>query len=209
MIKSLLLLSCLCLFGFATASHADTIGPGSCSSCLGSSYTLTYTTTASPDVYDIFLTVDTSATTLPGDYLHAVAPKVSSSLSSVSLISAPATFNSVVLGGLGAHGCNGSGSGFFCTESSTTSGVPVGSGDVYNFEWALTLAPSVPLDTAAFGSSIKALYVNADGKQVGITSEPITLQPGTPTPVPEPESLLLVCTGMFAAAAALRQRFAH
>jgi len=89
MLKNLFFVSCLCLFGFVTSAKADTLGPTGCGSCLGSSYTLTYTTTANPDVFDIFLTVDTSATTLPGDFLNAVAPKVSSSFTSVAFVSGP------------------------------------------------------------------------------------------------------------------------
>jgi hypothetical protein len=84
MIRKLFFLSCLCLFGFVASVKADTIGPTGCGSCLGSSYTLTYAATANPDIFDIFLTVDTSATTLPGDFLNAVAPKVSSSFVSVA-----------------------------------------------------------------------------------------------------------------------------
>ncbi len=59
MFKKLLFLSSLCLFGFVASAKADTIGPTNCSTCLGSSYTLTYTATANPDIFDIFLTVDT------------------------------------------------------------------------------------------------------------------------------------------------------
>jgi hypothetical protein len=208
MFKKILCLSCLCLFGFAASAKADPIGPD-CGSgaCLGSIYTLTYTATSNPNVFDIFLTVDTSSSTLPGDFLNAVAPKVSSSFTSVSLISAPSTFTTVIPGGTNSGGCSGSGSGFFCSQSSGV-GVPVGSGDVYNFEWALTLASPSDLNTSSFADSIKAIYVDANGGFAGQTSADITLQPGT-SPVPEPESLLFVCTGLLGAAAGVRRRFSR
>jgi hypothetical protein len=200
------------VFGLVASTKADTIGPTNCGSCLGSSYTLQYAATANPNVFDIFLTVNTSATTLPGDFLNAVAPKVSSSFTSVSFISGPSTFTNVVTGGLSATGCDGSGSGFFCSGSSSATGVPVGSGDIYHFEWAVTLASPGDLFTGTHQASIKALFVNSAGQQAGITSEDITLQPGgapPPPPVPEPGSLLLVCTGLIGAAAGVRHRFAR
>jgi hypothetical protein len=177
-----------------------------CGSCLGSSYTLTYTATANPNIFDIFLTVNTSATTLPGDFLNAVAPKVSSSFTSVAFISGPATFTNVVTGGLSAAGCDGSGSGFFCSGSSGLTGVPLGSGDIYNFEWAVTLASPGALLTGSNQASIKALFVDSTGKQAGITSEDITLQPGGPPPsVPEPSTLTLLGTGALGIAGALKR----
>jgi PEP-CTERM motif len=205
MIKKLFFLSCL--FGFVASAKADTIGPTGCGSCLGSSYTLTYTATGNPDVFDIFLTVNTSATTLPGDFLNAVAPKVSSSFVSVSLISGPTSFTTEKDGGLSASGCDGSGNGFFCSGSSSVTGVPVGSGDIYNFEWQLTLAAPGDLFTSSDEASIKALFVDANGKQAGITSEDITLQPGTTPSVPEPSTLMLLGTGVLGIAGAIKKRF--
>jgi hypothetical protein len=212
MLKKLISLSCLLLFGFVVSAKADTIGPTNCNTCLGSSYTLTYAATGNPTVYDISLVIDTSATTLPGDFLNAAAIKITSNstdLASAALLTGPATFNATVVGGLSAGGCSAGAAGFICSQSSTT-GVAVGAGDIYTFEWQVTEAAAGDINFSTLGSSVKALYVTPKGKQNGLTSEDITLQPGsTPPSVPEPASLLLVCTGLLGAAAGVRHRFAR
>ena len=205
MIKKLLSLSCLCLLGFVASAKADTIGPLNCGSCLGSSYTLTSLATANPDIFDIFLKVDTSATTLStSDLLNAVAPKVSSSFASVAFVSGP--FGTVQNGGLSAGGCDGSGSGFFCSGGT---GLAIGSGKVYNWEWAVTLSSPGDLFTGSDEASIKASFVTPAGGNAGITSEDITLQPGgTPSSVPEPTTLMLLGTGVLGFAGVIKRRLA-
>jgi hypothetical protein len=203
MYKKLVFLSCLCLFGFAASAKAGTIGPGSCGSCLGSSYTLTYSTTANPDVFDIFLTVNTTATTLPGDFLNAVAPKVSSSFTNIAFISGP--FGTVEDGGIASGGCNGAGAGFFCSGGT---GLAIGSGHIYNWEWAITLASPGDLFLNSNEASIKASFVTAAGGNGGITSEDITLTPGTVVPTPEPSSLILLGTGALGIAGILKRKLA-
>jgi hypothetical protein len=209
--KTILYLACLCVFGLLTAggAKADTIGPTGCSSCFGSAYTLTYST-VNANTFDIFLTVDATQST-SGDFLKAVALKVTSGpdLSSVTWLAGPTGFPSYELGGTDSGGCkSNSHNGFFCDPySGSGKGVPVGaSGDIYNFEWQVVLASASDLltGTGANAASVKAVYVDGNGRFKAQTSEDITLSP-TPV-VPEPPSLLLLGSGLLILAGAFKTK---
>lgn len=176
----------LCLFGFVTTgfANANTIGitsnPCTNNSCFGSTYSLSYTTvstSAAGDVYDIFLTVDTTHftdtsfpvagvgnTVTSNAYLKAVTLKLVSqtgSIKSVALTSLPnttdgwGTTNKV---GETATGCTSNANGgWFCSQSSKD-GSLVGSS--YTFEWQLTLVDGTSLLTALDAASVKAAYLD-------------------------------------------------
>ena len=204
-IAALLLLS-------ASTVSADPIGP-TCpnNSCNGGIYTLFYSgfpvsTTATTSTYRVTETIDTSALTIAAVTISDVAVKVSSSVVGASLFSTPAGTWTVSMEGLNANGCGGGGSGFVCAQE--TAGTPngVAVGGVLTWVFDLTVTNGL-LDTSLLGAEIQALYLDANGLQIGaLTNENITLQGPNPpsSPVPEPATLLLLGTGLGAVAARRR-----
>jgi hypothetical protein len=195
---------------YVGVSYADPIGgPYTCAgdSCDGAMYTLSYSGSELPDVdplhetYRVTLDIDTNTYTGGGTYLDNVAIKVSSSVVSFSLFSAPGGVANWELhnGGINASGCSDSGAGFVCVNGLANSGngyaitTGNGPGTDYSFVFDLVVNNGA-LFTGLNAASIKARYVDAnDGKKGALLSENITLQ--IPQ-VPEPTTMLLLGLGL-------------
>lgn len=211
-------------------AFAGTIGP-SCGTCSGAIYTLTYSYASQSPTQDVVLvtyTINTSGWTPTGNnagapyHIDNVAVKVSSSILGGVLVSAPGGVSNwtVVAGGLNANGCSGSGSGFDCAGATSVAGAPVvptGSPLVWVFKLTIPhgslMLGSLPNCTHSTGAqtdcaTIKARYVDKDGNKVGsLVSEDISLTLTPPPQVPEPGTMVMFGTGLFALAGVVRRRF--
>jgi hypothetical protein len=161
----------------------------------GSTYQMTYSTTATPNEYLVTLIVDTSAYSGGGVFLDSVAIKVSDSIASADLLQAPGGTGewSLKAGGLNANGCSLSGNGFVCADGKANDGkgVAVPYAEEYEFLFDLNTGGS-PLGTAAADNDIKARYVDSQGQKVGsLVSQGVDM-----TTVPEPGTLLLLSSGL-------------
>jgi hypothetical protein len=186
--KFLLTGTALALVLGATAARADTF---TLTGSLGEKYALD-TTNVGGGVFDVFLTIDTTA--LPTtDVLGDVAIKVASGDNNLTFISAPAGYT-LVDGGLNNGGCSGSGAGFFCFSGS------VNAGGVYVFEASIK-------DTPDSTGSIKDQFFNAAGSKIEQLSEDTTVGTHVPSAAPEPSSLMLLGTGALGLAGAVRRKF--
>lgn len=179
-------------------AYADPIGPF-CSKCQGSIYTLSYSGFALPDsdpfheTFGITLTIDTSGYWGAGVAIDSVAIKVSPSVFSSSLVDAPGGVGNwqLVPGGINSRGCSGKGGGFDCADwIASGPGAPVGGILAWTFDQTIDIDSLI---TSSLGDSIKARYVDANGRKIGaLMSKRITLQ----SQVPEPSTLLLLGSGL-------------
>lgn len=207
MFDRLLLFLVVVLFFFSGRTYADSIGPN-CGTCQGSVYSLTYDGVALPDsdpnhqTYQITLAINTSGYNGGGVAIDSVAIKVSSHVTEAGLVSAPGAISdwNLVAGGLNANGCDGSGSGFECVGwQSSGAGISVLGGPTLSWTFDITVNNGTLL-TGLNQDSIKVEYVNPSDHKVGaLVSEDITLGEsgnGGGSPVPEPNSLLLLFSGL-------------
>jgi len=181
-------------------AHGDSIGGPTCGTCNGATFTLTYNpdpiaSTATTQTFDFEYTVNVAGFNAAANgtqlYLEAIALKPASSvLDPSTLLSAPGAIgnwtNPLITGTLNSDACSDtSGDAFACTQATSLgsfNGFTVGQSKTFTFDLAITVATGT---IAAFDSSIKAEFVNANGTKVGsLLSEHID--------APEPSSALFL-----------------
>jgi PEP-CTERM motif len=210
----------------ATSSHASTLTIADPTN--GGLYSLDVVLKAgTTSTYTVTLTADIGAANPllnNAQYIDQAEFKISSSLASVTVLSAPsgATWTSGA-GPLTASGCGGSNGTFACIDASggvtINGGIAIGSSTVFVWQAEVTLAPGVALDPSAWhigvhytrddvqqvctgtGSSRACSNVTiVGGKNAGIVS-----LSGTP-PIPEPASLAVFGLGALIIGASLHKR---
>lgn len=182
-------------FLFSGAAQADSVTLSGCSSCFGSTYTLTVTQTG-PNTYTVKLEIDTTGYTGDGTHISSVNFKVSGDIDSITLTSAPGgtagwtTSNSPISN----EGCSSTvDAGFGCSsDPAPVNLAPVGG--ILTWTWEITTS------NLQDDWHIGAKYNNDTGTLNGnITSEEVI--------IPEPATMLLFGAGLAAIGGAARRRF--
>ena len=168
-----------------------------CTTCQGSTYLLTYDPTplntftyqdpthpqktVSGNIYEVYLTIDPTLSTLSPVYINAVAIKISDSVDPVDngytrLIAAPggiATPGGIANwtlenGGLSDNGCQGSGNGYVCAEDGLAAPIPVGSNAINGkYVWEFHYATTSNLALGLLASNIKVEFTDGTRDKQG------------------------------------------
>jgi len=204
------------ILAFAGEARAATIAPN-CGTCGSHNTAWDLTLALLSDSQNTYQLTVTATYGSPRDFIwvNAIAFKVDAFTNSYEgnpsvSVTGPAEASgwTVAPGGLSADGCNGSGNGFFCANSTLLGATPLVGGNTDIWTFLLNVDDNLPNLTSGTGS-FKVHFTDALGEKVGsLVSERVTfgtpIQP--PAITPEPATLLLFGTGLAAAATVLRRR---
>jgi hypothetical protein len=202
----------------AGSASADPIGPTGCgnSSCQGGIYTLNYDPTpihvgVGTETFRIALSIDTtglSTSPNPAVQISDVAIKVATTVLDGSLFFAPGGAGNwtELLGGIsngGDGGCQANDSnGFDCATANNTTVATLPFNGTYIWAFDVQIATGTLL-TGTDAASIKGFFRDSNGDKTGdILSENITLQAGLPPIIPEPQTAMLLGSGLLGLALA-------
>jgi PEP-CTERM motif-containing protein len=199
---------------FATEAQATTILPN-CGTCGNSNTTWDLTLTLLDDINNIYRLTVTATYGNPVDFafVNAIAFKIDAFENhydaTPTVTGPPESGWAIMPGGISASGCSGSGSGFFCANSSGSGAAPaIGGTDVWTFLLDVNDGNGPFPNPFTSTGSFKAHFTDLEGVKTGsLLSEAITYgAPPADVSTPEPATLLLFGTGLAAIATAIRRR---
>ncbi|HLZ91568.1 MAG TPA: PEP-CTERM sorting domain-containing protein [Candidatus Acidoferrum sp.] len=166
--------------GTLTLTNCGTVG----TSCPGATYSFDITSTSATLTITLNSVPNSSNDLITGVDLGFTASK---NISNLQLVGAPSGFSLTDTGSLDNSGCGGNGGAFICSSGP---GVTVSDGQTYTWMWTFINSGN----TAASGDvHIGANYGPASGLIVSCT---INGGCTSPSPVPEPASMVLLGTGL-------------